>query len=149
MCPLEPTAAAAHGHNGGMSIVSGTLHHVELQTRDLTTAVRSWGWLLTALGYELHQSWSGGRSWALGATYIVVAAAPRAGAHDRRSAGLSHLAFHAGAPAAVDGLWSKAPERGWSRLYTDRHPWAGGEDHYAAYLENEEQFKVELVATAT
>jgi hypothetical protein len=38
-------------------------------------------------------------------------------------------------------------QHGWSQLYADRHPWAGGPDHYAAFLENGERFKVELVAT--
>ena len=25
---------------------------------------------------------------------------------------------------------------GWRLMFADRHPYAGGEDHYAAYLEN-------------
>jgi len=35
---------------------------------------------------------------------------------------------------------------GGRRLFTDRHPYAGGEGHYAAYLENPDGFEVELVA---
>jgi len=31
-------------------------------------------------------------------------------------------------------------------MFTDRHPYAGGEGHYAAYLENADGFEVELVA---
>jgi hypothetical protein len=30
----------------------------------------------------------------------------------------------------------------------NRHPFAGGEGHYAAFFENAERFKVELVAEA-
>ncbi|WP_414171330.1 hypothetical protein [Clavibacter tessellarius] len=59
---------------------------------------------------------------------------------------LSHLAFHAGSAADVDRLWDAAPAHGWSRLYADRHPFAGGSDHRAAFLEDAERFKVELVA---
>ncbi len=76
------------------------------------------------------------------------------GANDRRNAGLSHLAFHAGDQQNVDRLWHEAPAHGWSGLYKDRHPWAGGEPssdtpgHYAAFLENEERFKIELVAAS-
>ncbi|OUE29805.1 hypothetical protein BFL35_13370 [Clavibacter michiganensis] len=33
-------------------------------------------------------------------------------------------------------------------LYADRHPFAGGPDHRAAFLEDAERFKVELVADA-
>jgi hypothetical protein len=34
-------------------------------------------------------------------------------------------------------------------LFPDRHPHAGGPDHYAAYLENTDGFEVELVASPT
>jgi len=135
------TAAAAAAAPG-----RGILHHVELQSLDLPTTIPAFDWLLGELGYEPFQEWPDGRSWRRDATYIVLAAAPRAGAHDRRTAGLSHLAFHAGTRADVDRLWELAPQHGWRRLYTERHPYAGGETHYAGFLENAERFKVELVA---
>lgn len=124
----------------------GTLHHVELQTNDPDAAIPAFEWLLGELGYEQFQDWPSGRSWRRGATYVVVAAASRPVAFDRRGAGLNHLAFHAGRRSDVDRLWSAAPEHGWRRLYEDRHPWAGGPDHYAAFIENDERFKIELVA---
>jgi hypothetical protein len=31
-------------------------------------------------------------------------------------------------------------------MFADRHPHAGGEGHYAAYLENADGFEAELVA---
>jgi hypothetical protein len=31
-------------------------------------------------------------------------------------------------------------------MFPDRHPHAGGQDHYAAYLENADAFEIELVA---
>lgn len=31
-------------------------------------------------------------------------------------------------------------------MFPDRHPYAGGAQHYAAYLENDDGFEVELVA---
>ena len=48
---------------GKVSITPGTLHHVELQMLDLFAATRSFGWLLTELGYAQYQAWNGGRSW--------------------------------------------------------------------------------------
>lgn len=131
---------------------TGALHHVELRTSNLAKAEASWGWLLTELGYTPFQRWEAGRSWKLEDSYIVLESSPLPGPNDRRNAGLSHLAFHAGDQANVDRLWREAPDHGWSGLYTDRHPWAGGEPtsddpgHYAAFLDNEERFKVELVA---
>ena len=133
---------------GKVSIAPGTLHHIELQMLDLSAAIRSFGWLFTELGYEQHQAWDSGRSWILGSTYVVLTQAPSDGAHDRRTAGLSHLAFHAGTTAEVDAIWTAAPSFGWKHLYADRHPWAGGKGHYAAFIESGERFKVELVATS-
>ncbi|MBT2503878.1 VOC family protein [Curtobacterium sp. ISL-83] len=125
----------------------GALHHIELRTKDLATASEAWGWLLQELGYERYQQWAGGRSWKLGAMYLVLESAPRDGDHDRRLPGLSHLAFHAGSRDDVDRLWTTAPGHGWTPLYEDRWPWAGGPEHYAAFLENAERCKVELVAS--
>jgi catechol 2,3-dioxygenase-like lactoylglutathione lyase family enzyme len=61
--------------------------------------------------------------------------------------GLNHLSFQAGASAAVDRLVERAPGHGWSLLFQDRHPYAGGPDHYAAYLEDRYGYEVELVAS--
>ncbi|PZG14551.1 VOC family protein [Nonomuraea aridisoli] len=129
--------------------VRGGLHHVEIWVPDLGRAVGSWRWLLEALGHTLYQDWSDGRSWRLGETYIVLEQSPARTAdhHDRLRPGLNHLAFHAGTREEVDTLVKEAPAHGWTLLFPDRHPYAGGAQHYAAYLENEDGFEVELVAT--
>jgi hypothetical protein len=41
---------------------------------------------------------------------------------------------------------SEAPEHGWTPLYQDRYPHAGGAGHYAGWLENAAGFKAEVVA---
>ncbi len=66
--------------------------------------------------------------------------------HDRTAPGLNHLAFHVGTPAECEALVSQALDHGWSLLFADRHPHAGGDDHYAGYLANADGFEVELVA---
>ena len=58
----------------------------------------------------------------------------------------SHLAFRAGSRSRVDELTAAARDRGFRLLFEDRHPHAGGADHYAAYLETADGFEVELVA---
>jgi catechol 2,3-dioxygenase-like lactoylglutathione lyase family enzyme len=127
---------------------TGSLHHVELWVPDLARAAAQWGWLLTRLGYEQFQDWEDGRSWRLRATYLVVEQSPTLSAteHDRLRPGLNHLAFHAGGRDDVDALAKEAPGHGWQLLFADRHPYAGGPDHYAAYLANADGFEVELVA---
>ncbi|MFV8186340.1 VOC family protein [Streptomyces sp. AF1B] len=140
---------------GGAALVLGAeqerelLHHVELWVPDLERAAGAWGWLLTRLGYTTYQSWAEGRSWRCGATYIVVEQSPalRGGAeHDRMRPGLNHLAFHVpGGRGELDGLVAEAPAHGWVVLFPDRHPYAGGPEHCAAYLEDVDGFEVELV----
>ncbi|RBY79533.1 glyoxalase [Geodermatophilus sp. TF02-6] len=126
----------------------GVLHHVELWVRDLDAAEASLGWLLEALGHERERTWATGRSWRLGETYVVVESGPDVldGPHQRTRAGLNHLAFWAGTAQQLDDLVTDALRHGWSLLYADRHPYAGGPQHRAAYLEDADGFEVELVA---
>ncbi len=111
---------------------------------DLPRAVREWGWLLGRLGWAPFQDWPAGRSWRLGGTYLVVERSPDlvGEAHERCRPGLNHLAFHVADLDLVDD----AGEHGWALMFADRHPFAGGPQHRAAYLENSDGFEVELVA---
>jgi catechol 2,3-dioxygenase-like lactoylglutathione lyase family enzyme len=81
--------------------------------------------------------------------YVVVEHSPAltADAHDRCRPGLNHLALHGGSRAEVDRLTAVSADHGWSLLFADRHPHAGGPDHYAAFLEDRSGYEVELVAS--
>jgi catechol 2,3-dioxygenase-like lactoylglutathione lyase family enzyme len=132
-----------------MASTHGALHHVEIWVPDLDRAAASFGWLLEALGYTLFQEWDKGRSWRLGDTYLVFERSPAltADEHDRCRPGLNHLAFHVADRETVEALAKEAPGHGWRLLFPDRHPHAGGEQHYAAYLADTDGFEVELVAS--
>jgi catechol 2,3-dioxygenase-like lactoylglutathione lyase family enzyme len=131
---------------------SSPLHHIELWVPDLARGERSWGWLLTRLGAEPYQSWEHGRSWrwdpAGGGVYVVLEQSPAqiGDRHERRAPGLNHLALWAGSPAELDALVAEAPAHGWALMFADRHPFAGGPAHRAAYLEDADGYEVELVA---
>lgn len=127
---------------------TGSLHHVELWVPSLEQAMRSWGWLLTTLGWQQFQRWEAGISWRNAGVYLVFEQSPAlvGGEHRRRAPGLNHLALHAGTPTDVDRLVEQAGSYGWTLLFADRHPYAGGPDTYAAYLEDEQGYEVELVA---
>lgn len=127
----------------------GALHHVELWVPDLARARDEWGWLLARLGYGQYQDWPRGRSWRRGATYIVVEESPDLSgrAHHRTAPGLNHLAFRCGTPERVDALAAEGPGNGWTELFPEKYPHAGGPGHFAAYLVNSDGFEVELVAT--
>lgn len=40
----------------------------------------------------------------------------------------------------------KLKDNGINVLYTNQHPFAGGDDHYAVFFEDPDRIKVELVA---
>lgn len=124
------------------------IHHVELWVPSLARTEASWGWLLAELGWTEFQRWPAGFSYRSGESYVVFEESPALTAreHDRLRPGLNHLAFHAGPPDQVNRLVSSAPEHGWSLLFADRHPHAGGPQTYAAYLEDRDGYEAELVA---
>jgi catechol 2,3-dioxygenase-like lactoylglutathione lyase family enzyme len=130
--------------------VTGELHHIEVWVPDIDRAVTQWGWLLGQLGYQTFQNWSSGRSWRLGSTYLVLEQSPAltASDHDRGRPGLNHLAFHAGDRQRVDALAEASKLHGWTMLFPEQYPYAGGRHHYAAYLVNGDGYEVELVASA-
>ncbi len=142
-----PDAEGGLSADHSRSAPRGTLHHVEVWVTDLRVAETEWGWLLAELGYRRVDTWVTGHSWQLGPMYFVLEAGPDVTAgHDRVRAGINHLAFHGGSRAEVDRLAHAAAGHGWSLLFTDRHPYAGGAGHYAAYLGSGSGFEVELVA---
>jgi len=144
----DPAEVPARAAPARPQPAAGIIHHIELWVPDLDRAIVSWGWLLTALGYRLYQDWPGGRSWGAGHTYIVVEQSPArtAGRHDRCRPGVNHLAFFAADRPHVDELVAEGLLHGWKLMFTDLHPYAGGEHHYAAYLENADGYEVEIVA---
>lgn len=129
----------------------GAVHHIELWVPSLDRAIESFGWVFETLGYDEFQKWDCGRSWRAGATYVVVEESPAVvgDEHDRLRPGVNHIAFYAGSPAEVDRLVEEAARHGWQPLFADRYPHAGGPDHYAAFLENQDGFEIELVADPT
>lgn len=127
------------------------LHHVEIWVGDIEEAAPSWGWLLSALGFECIAEWPEGRTWDAGGAYLTLTTSPNLSSpdHDRRRPGVNHLAFWGGSRAEVDATMSDASAHGWRALYQERYPHAGGPDHYAGWLENTAGFKVEVVAAGS
>ncbi|HLT60150.1 MAG TPA: VOC family protein [Microlunatus sp.] len=124
-----------------------SIHHVELWVADLASALPEWGWLFGRLGWTTYQDWPGGRSWrAADGAYVVLEQSPDVGPgpHRRTAPGMNHLALAAGR-ATVDRIAAEGAGHGWTLLFPDRHPYAGGPEHYAAYLANGDGFEVELV----
>jgi hypothetical protein len=87
---------------------------VELWIADFEQARVEWGWLLGRLDFVLAAEWSGGQSWGAGSAYLTLTTSPNVSAstHDRRRAGVNHLAFKAPGEAAVDAIMVDAPAHG-------------------------------------
>ncbi len=125
------------------------LHHVEIYVSDIHRSTDVWEWFLVELGYVPFQVWDVGRSWRLGDTYIVFVQATeryRSVPYHRAHVGLNHLAFWAQSREQVDALTERVRARGLRILYEDRHPFAGGPNHYALYFEDPDRIKVEVIA---
>lgn len=128
------------------------VHHIELWTTDLPHSGASFDWLLTRIGWheDLDAAWSEGRVWrCAGAPYVVLEQSPAVtGPHDRTRAGLNHLALRATDRGALDRLRESCAAAGWHELFADRYPHAGGSEHTALFLENDEGFECEIVVDA-
>ncbi|WP_067841844.1 VOC family protein [Amphibacillus sediminis] len=130
-------------------MLQGSLHHLELYVSDLKRSTQFWGWFLESLGYQPYQKWKLGQSWRLGETYIVFVqteAKYTEVPYHRCQVGLNHLAFQANSRQHVDTITDTIKDKGIPLLYPDKHPYAGGKDHYAVYFEDPDRIKVELVA---
>ena len=125
------------------------IHHIEINVSNLRESAEFWGWLLEELGCHSFQKWDRGQSWKLGDTYIVLVQTEEQHQHPgfhRKRTGLNHLAFHAESKGKVDGITERLREKGVTILYGDKHPYAGGEQHYAVFFEDPDRIKVEIVA---
>ena len=129
--------------------MQGLIHHIEINVSNLQSSVDFWSWLLEELGYEPFQKWDGGQSWIIGKTYIVFVQTDEKylnPPYHRSRTGLNHLAFYARSRQQVDDLTRLLKQKGVRILYEDRHPYAGGNNHYAVFFEDPDRIKVELVA---
>ncbi|MGY5763988.1 GNAT family N-acetyltransferase [Brachybacterium sp. DNPG3] len=132
------------------------LHHLELWTADLDAAEPAWDWLLGTLGWRAEEvpSWEDVQIWrhADGSYVVLEQSADVTGTRTERTRpGMNHVALRLDAPAAVarellDALRAQAPAHGWSELFAERYPHAGGAEQFAWYGESAEGVEVEVVA---
>ena len=124
-------------------------HHVEVWVRDLAKVQGPWSGFWTSSAGSPTSTGPRAAAGTIGAAYLVVeqSSALRPGLpYDRMRPGLNHLAVHAPDRRDRRPPPRHAPEHGWSRMFADAYPHAGGAEHYAAYLEDESGFEFEIVA---
>lgn len=130
--------------------MANPVHHLELWTHDLSGVVDAFDWLLTELGWlpDHDPAWPAGRIWRHpDGVYLVLEQSPDVypSAHDRLRPGLNHLALRAADREQLDRLRSQGTAHGWTELFSDRYPHAGGPEHTALFLENRQGFEFEIV----
>ena len=127
----------------------GTIHHIEINVSALNHSRKFWEWLLLFLGYTKFQEWDAGFSFKSNDTYIVFVQAEKKYLkypYNRKLTGLNHIAFCVDNREEVDKITDLLKENGVTILYPDKHPFAGGNGHYAVYFEDPDRIKVEIVA---
>jgi catechol 2,3-dioxygenase-like lactoylglutathione lyase family enzyme len=128
------------------------LHHIEIYVSDLDRSIAFWTPFMAKLGYEAER-WSGGMNYVkVGEGYFCFLPAPKehlsAGYH-RKRVGLNHLAFKGESRSHVDEIAAWVKASGFTILYPEKYPYAGGSDYYALYCEDPDRIKVEVVAPPT
>ncbi|MCF7826398.1 MAG: VOC family protein [Candidatus Marinimicrobia bacterium] len=132
-----------------MKAKHGGLHHIEIYVSNLEQTRHFYEWFLGLLGYREFQSWDQGFSFLHGSTYVVFVQTAEKylkQSYHRCGTGLNHFAFWANSIDQVDQVRELLRARGVNILYQDRHPHAGGPDHYAVFFEDPDRIKLELVA---
>lgn len=132
----------------------GALHHLELWTGDLAAAAPAWDWLLTSLGWrgERVEGWDRGRIWRHGdgaaQVYLVLEQSPdlTGDRAERTAPGMNHLALRADGAPLLDRLRAEGPAHGWTELFAEAYPHAGGPGHTAWFAQTAEGIEVEVVA---
>jgi len=128
----------------------GVVHHIDLTVRDLAASTPFYEALLGFLGYTRvkHEAdlqvWDlveGGR--LLGG--VALRAAHSARPHDRYSAGLHHLAFHAADRADVDRAHVVMKEQGAVILDAPADYPQYGAGYYAVFVADPDGLKLEVV----
>ena len=128
----------------------GAVHHIDLTVSDLARSAPFYDRVLGFLGYRRTRHDAVGSNWELRAEGRLVCEVDIRPArsdriHDRYSAGLHHLAWHAESRADVDRLHARLVE--WEATILDvpaDYP-AYGAGYYAVFFADPDGLKLEFV----
>lgn len=124
-----------------------SIHHIQIWVPDLGRADRSWGWLLTEVGFTPGRRWETGAVWRAEGIGIVLEQSPDmvpGMLYSRLRPGMNHIAFSVPTTEDLARIVDAATDHAWQQLgTTGRHALPPGTT--VAYLEDTDGFEVELV----
>jgi catechol 2,3-dioxygenase-like lactoylglutathione lyase family enzyme len=128
----------------------GAVHHIDLTARDLARSAAFYDELLCFLGYRRSRSDATGVDWDLhdaGQLVCSLGLKPARSdrVHDRYSAGLHHLAWHAAGRGDVDRLHALLVGKGVPILDAPADYPAYGAGYYAVFFADPDGLKLEFV----
>jgi catechol 2,3-dioxygenase-like lactoylglutathione lyase family enzyme len=128
----------------------GAMHHIDLTVRDLAASAPFYEALLGFLGYTRVKQEAALHVWDLTRDDKVISGvalrAARSGRrHDRYTAGLHHLAFHAADRADVDRAHAVMKENGATILDAPAEYPQYGAGYYAVFVADPDGLKLEVV----
>ena len=128
----------------------GAVHHIDLTSRDLARSTAFYEEVLAFLGYRRARSDDTGVDWDLrdsGHLVCSVGVKPARSDrdHDRYSAGLHHLAWHAASRDDVDRLHALLVRLGARILDAPAEYPAYGAGYYALFFADPDGLKLEFV----
>ena len=128
----------------------GVVHHIDLTVRDLLSSAPFYEALLGFLGYTRVKQEAALHVWDLiqdgkvvSGVALRVARSERR--HDRYTAGLHHLAFHAADRTDVDRAHALMKEKGATILDTPAEYPQYGAGYYAVFVADPDGLKLEVV----
>ena len=123
------------------------MDHIEIYVSDLMKTKDFYEFLLVDnLSFEIYQEWSEGISYRKNGFYIVFVQAKNLNVkYNRTNVGLNHLAFKIDSQVQLEVLRNKCISKNIVLLYDEKYPHAGGQDHYALFLEDPDRIKIEIV----